>query len=377
MRRLHLLHKNDLPGEIEIHTDILSIAPSALSRKRALKVGRERQVPMEDKGHGCFICNPEIKEPGSSTVEVVVPDRVACFTNDYPYLPGDQKVVFLWHSDEQVRKRALHRFRLEDFERTELYWMLNGCVLCGRAYELPVRTYDLMRMVAGLNIGKLAGQSLPHFHMQYGWEVALEHRSISQEELNLYFEELAYCDLVIFENERVRLVAPWTPKGQFALELYFRDKYDLLEMDDLDMRMFACIGSRIIQEYRVLGIENLNIVFGNSPKGRKIEPLVAHFVPRVNMTALYEIRGVNVVDTPPPKIAEEFRRGINWVETIRGVGNFDPDAEFKRRLEYPVNEMVNPNGGPSLEVASPSFLSKSKKQVVPGSSTRQIDGVGR
>jgi galactose-1-phosphate uridylyltransferase len=286
MRHLHLLLKNDLPGDIEIHTDLLSVAPSALSRKRALKVGGEPQSPMADEGKPCFLCTPEIKEPGSSSVEVLTPNRVACFVNDFPYLPGDQRVIFLWHHDEELRRRVLHRFRVADFERSELYWMLSGCIQIGKQYDVPVRTYDLMRMVAGFNIGKLAGQSLPHFHMQYGWEVALDRRSISQEELDLYFEELLYSDLVIFQNKRIRVVAPWTPKGQFALELYFKGKYDLLEMDETDLRLFACLGRRIIEEYLNLGIQNLNIVFSNPPKGRRIEPLVVHFVPRVNMTAL-------------------------------------------------------------------------------------------
>ena len=326
------MHKNDLPGEIEIHTDLLSIAPSALSRKRALKVGREKQLPMEDGGKFCLLCNPERKEPGSSPVEVILENRVASFINDFPYLPGDQRVLFLWHSEEELRKKAFHRCALSALDGVELYWMMAGCLKLGREFQVPVRTYDLMRMVAGFNIGRLAGQSIPHFHMQYGWEVALEHRSISQEELDLYFEELAYCDLVIYENKQIRIVAPWTPKGQFALEIHFRDKFDILEMDEGDVRLFACLGRRIMEEYIGLGIQNLNIVFGGSPKGRKIEPLVVHFVPRVNMTALYEIRGVNVVDTPPQKIAEEFRRGINWVDLMRQVAAFDPEAEIERRL---------------------------------------------
>jgi hypothetical protein len=153
--------------------------------------------------------------------------------NDFLYRPGDQRVIFLWHEEEDLRRRTLHRF---------LSPMLKGCVQAGKQYEAAVRTYHLMRMVAGFNIGELAGQSVPHFHMQYGWEAALDGRSISQEELGLYFEELPYSDLIIFQNRRIRVVAPWTPKGQFALELYFRGKYDPLEIDETDLRLFACMG---------------------------------------------------------------------------------------------------------------------------------------
>ena len=107
------------------------------------------------------------------------------------------------------------------------------------------------------------------------------------------------------------------------------------EMTDEDLKIFATVGHAVVQKYLSLGIQNLNIVFTNSPDNKKIEPLMVHFVPRVNMTALYEIRGVNVVDTPPSKIAEEFKRytggetkEINWVELIRDASLFDPDEAY-------------------------------------------------
>jgi hypothetical protein len=102
------------------------------------------------------------------------------------------------------------------------------------------------------------------------------------------------------------------------------------------------MGERIISKYLELGIQNINIVFGNSPIGRQIEPLVVHFVPRVNMTALYEIRGVNVVDTPPENIAVEFRRhtadgqeSINWSNIVRSLTDYNPNDDFESSIMSP------------------------------------------
>jgi galactose-1-phosphate uridylyltransferase len=340
-RELHLLQKNDLPGEIEIHSDLLSVMPSALSRKRALKVGRENQLPMEDNGtEKCILCHPEQKPVGTSRHNILDGGRVACFDNDFPYLPRDQKVVFLWDEDEQRRLNGLHRCQLDHFGKSELFWLTKGCIALGGKYPVPFRTFDLMRMVMGFNIGRLAGQSIPHFHAQYGWEVVLNRRTISECELELYYEELKHSDLVIYSDDRIRVIAPWTPKGQFAIELHFLRKYEITEMNDKDIAYLTTFGHAIIQKYLSLGIQNLNIVFSNSPHGRKIEPLIVHFVPRVNMTALYEIKDINVVYTPPQKIAEEFRRhgaegqeAINWTNLTQDASNFKADKVFKDEID--------------------------------------------
>jgi len=173
------LKTNALPGDIDIHSDLLSVLPSALSRKRALKAGNVKQEEMvDDKPDECFLCKPESRAPGSSTAEAVIEERVHNFINDFPYLPADQRVIFLWHRDEAVRRRCLHRYKLRDLRRMELYWLLKGCIQCGTDYKTPGRARkqpdllrqapNLMRMVVGFNLGKLAGQSIPHFHIQYG-----------------------------------------------------------------------------------------------------------------------------------------------------------------------------------------------------------------
>jgi len=366
MPELLTLRTDSLPGDIEIHSDLLSLVPSALSRKRALKVGKEKQGQMTDKKDGpdkCLLCYPHLRFRGASPSEIVIPDRVADFLNDFPYLPGDQRVIFLWHENKHVREQCLHRFKLKDLRKMDLYWLLRGCFERGNQYRTPHSQSqlpdllecapDLMRMVVGFNLGKLAGQSIPHFHIQYGWEVVLNPRSFSHAQLDVYFEELENADLVIYQDDQLKVIVPWTPMGNFALDLYFTNKYDLCELNEQDMRVFASLGHTIIQKYLDLGIQNLNIVFSNSPYGKHIEPLIVHFVPRVNMTALYEIKGVNVVDTPPSMIAEEFRRrskgrskykDINWSdwpELVREARNYDQDKEF---LTVTRQKKVKPKG---------------------------------
>ncbi|MEK7702796.1 MAG: hypothetical protein AAB317_02405 [Nitrospirota bacterium] len=49
------LWENDLPGEIDLHWDLLSEQPVAISRRRGLNVGKEPQKPMEDKDGGTHI----------------------------------------------------------------------------------------------------------------------------------------------------------------------------------------------------------------------------------------------------------------------------------------------------------------------------------
>ena len=107
--KFRTLQSNQLPSEIQIHEDILSVLPSALSRKRALKVGQLKQVPMDNRDpERCVLCDPEIRPVGHSKLCTLADSHVAYFDNDFPFLPMDQKVVFLWHENETVRRKLLH-----------------------------------------------------------------------------------------------------------------------------------------------------------------------------------------------------------------------------------------------------------------------------
>jgi len=332
--------------DIHIHEDLLSIMPSALSRKRERKPGTELQKEKEDiPGYEkCILCHPNVKRsknPTGTELAVSIPGKVATFLNDFPYLPHDHRLYFLWSEDESIRKNTCHRFQINDFGSVELYWLLLACQRDAQAFSSPAESADRLRLVAGFNIGDLAGQSVPHFHLQSGWEVVLEPREFTRTELELYFREIHGEDLIIFANDSFRLVAPWTPNGKYAVDLYFTDKNELTQLSEEDVRTFAVVGDAILRLYhKYLGITNVNIVMRGSPKGCKTEPLVMHFVPRVNLAALYEILGVNVVDTFPQSIAVEFRRAhadpsrgviLPWFDLFQNSKLYDPESDFNNR----------------------------------------------
>jgi diadenosine tetraphosphate (Ap4A) HIT family hydrolase len=332
--------------DIHIHEDLLSTMPSALSRKRERKPGTELQKEKEDKSGyaGCILCHPEVKKqknPTGTKLEVRIEGKVATFLNDFPYLPYEHRLYFLWSPEDRVREHAYHKYKMADFGRPELYWLLRACKEDAANFRSPDRTADRLRLIAGFNLGDLAGQSVAHFHLQSGWEVVLEPREFTHEELELYFKEIHAEDLIIFENDKYSIVAPWTPAGKYAVDFYFRGKDEITELDDDDLRTFAVVGDAILRIYHMyLGITNVNIVMRGSVKDCRTEPLHMHFVPRVNLAAMYEILGVNVVDTFPQSIAAEFRRAhtgpsrviLPWYELLESVPLFDPERELSSRV---------------------------------------------
>lgn len=356
-RRNHMLKSNSFRAQdIHIHEDLLSTAPSALSRKRERKPGTELQKEKEDKpGYaGCILCHPEVKKqknPIGTIPEVRIEGKVATFLNDFPYLPYEHRLYFLWNQEDKIKKHACHRYKIADFGRPELYWLLRACKEDAAIFKAPDETADRVRLILGFNIGDLAGQSLPHFHLQSGWEVVLDPREFTRPELELYFKEIKSEDLIIFENDRYSIVAPWTPTGKYAVDFYFRGKNEITELDDNDLRTFATVGDAILKIYHMyLGITNVNIVMRGSVKDCRTEPLQMHFVPRVNLAAMYEILGVNVVDTFPQSIAAEFRRPhvdpsraviLTWFELFESVQSFDPENEFYSRVPPPPQNPPN------------------------------------
>ncbi len=214
---------------------------------------------------------------------------------------------------------------LGDLRVEELYYLLSAAIEYGRGFARgPLESFDLPRMVTGFNFGKLAGQTIPHFHGQYGWEVVIDGEAITKEHLSLYYSELRKEHLILYEDDRIKVIAPWTPKGQFHIDLHFNKVYEIHRMDEPDVKLFASLGHSIVQHcVGNLTIQNINVVLLNSPLQRQIIPVIAQFVPRVNMPALYEVKGVNVVDTFPQDIAMTFR-GIKWDEEVSKGLVYDP-----------------------------------------------------
>lgn len=340
-RRL-TLNADEYGRNVAFHTDILDPRPAALSLQRAKKPNQMAQVPYDvEKANekDCRLCHPEFLE-GKPPIVDFCDGKVGVFENAAPYLPLDQQIAFLKHEDLETMYRRLHIFQIGQIRRMELFYLLQTTVELGKRFaQRDISTTDLPRMIAGMNIGPNAGQSLPHIHMQYGWEVSLGNLNVLPEALALFFEELHLEGLVLNTSagENVpnfKLVVPWTPRGQYALDLYFTKQYEIHKLTDLDIKVFAWLGHRILQTYRKkFRIQNVNIVFDSSPLGRCIVPVRARFVPRVNMTALYEVLGVDVVDTPPPTIFNELRGMIpNWREAVNQMMEYDPATEYKNEI---------------------------------------------
>jgi galactose-1-phosphate uridylyltransferase len=348
LSRNHMLRSNTFRAQdIHIHEDLLSIVPSAFSRKRERKPGTEIQKEKIDHvGYsGCILCHPAIKKqknPSGTPHEIRIRGKVATFLNDFPYLPYEHRLFFMYSENEMEKEHACHKFSIGQFSDVEFYWLLRACLDDAKIFKSPAESADRLRLIAGFNIGDLAGQSVPHFHLQSGWEVVLGPREFTKAELDLYFKELQAEDLVIFENDNYAIIAPWTPSGKYAVNFYFKSKNEITDLDDRDLKTFAVVGSEILKIYHhYLGITNVNVVMRGSVKDCRTEPLQMQFVPRVNLAAMYEILGVNVVDTFPQSIANEFRRTHTsasdatippWFELFESAASFDPEAAFLARL---------------------------------------------
>lgn len=336
------LFADEYGRNVAFHTDILDNRPAALSLQRSKKPNQMVQTPYNpddattDK---CRLCHPTLLA-GSPDIADFCDGKVGVFENAAPYLPLDQRLAYLKHPDQATMERRFHTYQIGQIRRMELYYLLKTTVELGKRFaQNDVSTTDLPRMIAGFNIGPNAGQSLSHIHMQYGWEVSMENLNVLPEALQLFFEELHLEGLVLHSSSghdkpNFKLVVPWTPRGQYALDIYFTKQYEIHKLEETDIKVFAWLGHRILETYRKkFRIQNVNIVFDSSPLGRCIVPVRARFVPRVNMTALYEVLGVDVVDTPPSTIFNEMRGIVpNWQDAVKQMLDYNPSAEYESEV---------------------------------------------
>jgi len=346
-RMVHsFLHESARVNGVVTHYDLLNPVPTALSQKRAERLGKPNQTPNEDRPGGaedCNLCSPANPRYSLVTLddtprEYVLGGNVARFLNSAPYDPYDQMVLHLYDANPAVMRTRLHRVKLEDVGREELYFLTKAAFERGKEWaQTPVKTNDNPRMVGGFNFGKLAGQTVPHVHIQYGWDLPLNLPVVTDNMLACYYDELENEQLILSSTPNLKVISPWTPKGQYQIDLHF-GKRELRHMDEDDLRAFAWLGERILKFYvRQLGIQNVNVIFENSPLHKDTLPVVAKFIPRVNVYAQYEMLGVNVVDTPPEHTAGAFR-GIRWRDEMKNALNrekFDPEAEIRALKTLP------------------------------------------
>lgn len=336
-----LLKKNELPLKIEIHSDPLCVLPAALSKLRAFKPNKIEQDEAQDNLGGapkCRFCNPDTLD-GKPLVSFHSGGKVMSFPNSAPFLPGDQRVFCLWNESHEKRYAYAHKFKFSDYGQEEFYYLTMAAVGSARGFadstdgKILQEDSHLIRCIVGFNIGKLAGQSIPHFHLQYGWEIAINPVSINPPTLQLYYWEMREAQLILHEDDDIFLVVPWTPKGQYHIEIHFKKKNHFGQLASTDVSKLTLFTKKILELYRKAGMQNLNILFTSSPEGKHWEPLRVQFVPRVNMTALYEMIGVNVVDTPPDQIAAFFSTSVRWSDIDREIPNFDPNILYGSRFD--------------------------------------------
>ncbi|NTU53907.1 MAG: hypothetical protein HGA97_09475 [Chlorobiaceae bacterium] len=336
-------------GGIDVHSDPLCIRPAAISRLRKFKINKQEQEELEDFKGGardCRFCNPERLDQNMShsaddrVIKKHWHNKVISYENAAPFLAGDQRLICMWHEESEVRYRCAHKYRFSDMTAVEFYFMLSVAKELAEAYPVSAEGYQLqrneiypVRCIAGFNIGKLAGQSIPHFHLQYGWDVlfpGVANLNVNRSVMELYYSEMEEHDLILWSDEKIYILAPWTPKGQFHIEIHFRNKYELTQLDDEDIKVLSFLSEKLMRIYEEMGIRNINIVYIGSPYKKELMPFSVQFIPRSNTTALYEMVGINVVDTSPVEIACRFE--IKWRDELVKAGQCDIDALYTKNF---------------------------------------------
>ncbi|MBI4143918.1 hypothetical protein HY486_01595 [Candidatus Woesearchaeota archaeon] len=339
----YLLHSAEMANDVVIHTDMLCQRPTALSRKRAAKISPPKQDPNPDmRREECLGCFPD-KLAKVRPVRYLAENTVVAVLNAAPYLPYDQRVLFLYNDKEDVRTERLHAHQIQQIRPEDLYYPLKAGIELGTQFaKQPLHAINPHRMVYGINIGPLAGQSQPHIHSQYAWELLVPdtaHCTITRNMLNLYYEELGKAELILYSDDDIKIIAPWTPKGQYHVELHFQNKYEIRHLDEKDLNIFAYFGWRLLQYYaNNRKIFNVNIDLSSSPLHTQNEPVIVKFVPRVNMPAFYELHGVDVVDTPPLDIAVALRNEFIFANEVAAARNYVPQQLESLLLEPPIQK---------------------------------------
>ena len=147
--------------ELVKYIDPLDGTEVICSQNRGHKMGKiEQQDPLGIEPDDCICCFKP-KALDSSSIKPVIANKVSYFDNDYPF--GDKhRVLFLHHPQHSVQRR-LHRHRLQDLSKLQLYYLLKGAVELLKE-DLRSEQEPNRRMRWGMNVGELAGMSLKHFH---------------------------------------------------------------------------------------------------------------------------------------------------------------------------------------------------------------------
>lgn len=329
--------------------DDYSLQIAVISAERGGKINKDKQNPIKETDESkkaCRLCHPRELDK-IPYLEYLCDGKVACFGNGAPYLPNDQKVLFLWNDNLEIRENILHRCNAEDLRREEIFYTLYAAREKGREFKSKkIDSHNPMTMTFGMNLGEKAGMSLLHFHTQYGWRVDTarvkqlfqnihedpEARKLARD---LFYRELDLEDLVVYNGSNFRIISPWTPSDACQYELHFKDKFEIVDLSDDDLKIISHVMVAGIKNYREkLGIENFNITIKNSSIGETLTPVIVSLVPRTNTPALYEkTTNENVVDVHPSTTARFLNNNINWHKEINEAKRYSPEKELEARFK--------------------------------------------
>lgn len=340
---------DELGASIRLHHDVLDERPVVLSMIRATKPNQMKQLIVDSEMGDplkCRFCTglngKRYNLTGEPEMRYLYSGKVAYFDNMAPYFSLKHLLLFLDCEDKEKMKTRLHTPQLRTIRPMDLYYLLKGCVDIGKTFEPnELHTNDMPRMVIGFNIGHLAGQSIYHLHAQLGIDVRRLPTIVAPETLQLYLKEISQAQLMIRPRDFASngnypfiLYVPWTPRGQYALDLMFPGVYSPHQLSDEQIKTFALLGHRILQAYRrKFRIQQVNMIISGSPYERKSHPVRIRFVPKVNMAAFYEVEGCDVVDTPPENIMSEFKGFItNWNDFDQSVASYNSEQEWDEEM---------------------------------------------
>lgn len=311
---------------------------SIIAPERGFKRGSVNQQEAEDNAGGaeeCLLCNPEklLRHP---VINFHLDENVMSFENASPFLEADHQVYALWHKDQQKRYCGAHRFKLTDYKEMDFYYPALAAIARAKTFPNTEEGQHLqegtlpVRPILGVNIGKLAGQSIPHFHTQAGWQSCSTHMPNGKSR-QLYYEELRENGLMLYENDELVLFAPWCQLGRYHLQLHLKHKYYLQEVTRQELSLMSVIAVQLIQKFLQVGIENINFALSASPLGFRWSPVIFDILPRVNVPAFYELCfGSSVVDCAPQEAIGFYHSGRDWRDIFLEAQGFDAAKQYQQ-----------------------------------------------
>ncbi len=337
-----LLHVTESSYNRRKHSDRYTKRASVSAPNRGFKINQAVQSEMGDNQGGaekCIFCSDEMQRKDRNAI-LLRRGRVIALPNEYPFMEWDHHVLCLWHRNFGCRMAHTHRFRLADLGLVEFFCLSMAAV--ERARHFPhtrdglsmLASSDSVRPLLGWNLGKLAGQSIPHLHAQYGWEsVPPSTHESEQSKLQLYYEEHRDKDLILYEDKRFLVLVPWAQRTRHHVQVHIKGCYLITDLKPADLGVLAGLTRHFIGCYLTKGIQNLNITFSTtSALAHRWGPLVVDWIPRLSIPGFYEYMDCNVIDGTPEDSVGFFRAVRSWSEIMKEAYSVDVTRLYQDRF---------------------------------------------